>query len=416
MGFQENFQDFCGGPLWDVDMTWNTRQPDFTPCFHRTMLAWAPATLLFLLSPLEWFAFRRSKSRGVPWTWLNLSKSTAMLGLVAVAATELGFVVGSDDEPEAAGYLAVALFLASYLYALLLHVLSLRYGRITSGVQFVFWLASVVCHSVTVRSLALDLPGSIARELDRDKALALYSVQLGLCIVVFLLSFFADATPAYLDPVLASLDRPCPRHSSSFFTNLMFDWETPLIWRGFRQPLDTSNLWDVDRLTSTRGIVPPFDAHLERSARKARAKDEPVSLFPPLFYTFGPKFFLGVVFKVIADLFSLASPQIMSLMMDYVSAYADPTQKAEEEWKGYLYAATILVVTFTQSLLNAHSSKMLYMVGMQVRTAVTSVIYRKSLRMSSAARNETTMGEVVNLMAVDSQRFMDVMPYLYILW
>ena len=36
--------------------------------------------------------------------------------------------------------------------------------------------------------------------------------------------------------------------------------------------------------------------------------------------------------------------------------------------------------------------------------------------MSNAARKESTVGEIVNLMAVDVQRFVDLMSYLNMLW
>ena len=36
--------------------------------------------------------------------------------------------------------------------------------------------------------------------------------------------------------------------------------------------------------------------------------------------------------------------------------------------------------------------------------------------MSGAARKESTVGEIVNLMSVDVQRFMDLLPYLNMLW
>ena len=36
--------------------------------------------------------------------------------------------------------------------------------------------------------------------------------------------------------------------------------------------------------------------------------------------------------------------------------------------------------------------------------------------MSSKARRNTTVGEIVNLMSVDAQRIMDLAPYLHMLW
>lgn len=43
-------------------------------------------------------------------------------------------------------------------------------------------------------------------------------------------------------------------------------------------------------------------------------------------------------------------------------------------------------------------------------------IYKKALRLSNAARKESTVGEIVNLMAVDAQRFMDLTTYINMIW
>lgn len=58
----------------------------------------------------------------------------------------------------------------------------------------------------------------------------------------------------------------------------------------------------------------------------------------------------------------------------------------------------------------------MFIVGLRIRTALISAIYRKSLKMSSSARKESTVGEIVNLMSVDAQRFMDLVIYINMLW
>ncbi len=76
----------------------------------------------------------------------------------------------------------------------------------------------------------------------------------------------------------------------------------------------------------------------------------------------------------------------------------------------------LLALMCIKTVLLSQFNERLYMIGMDLRTALVSVIYRKSLRMSSGARKESTVGEIVNLMSVDVQRFMDLMPYLNLLW
>lgn len=84
------------------------------------------------------------------------------------------------------------------------------------------------------------------------------------------------------------------------------------------------------------------------------------------------------------------------------------TSSNEPLWKGHLFALSLLVVSAFQTILVTHNQYYYHLVGMRIRTALISTIYKKSLRMSIAARKEFTVGEIVNLMSVDAQRFKDV--------
>lgn len=92
------------------------------------------------------------------------------------------------------------------------------------------------------------------------------------------------------------------------------------------------------------------------------------------------------------------------------------SDEKEYDWHGYLYAVSLFVVTMLQILcLNYYFNRML-MIGMRIRTCLVASVYRKSLRLSNAARNESTTGEIVNLMAVDSQRFIDMTAFINLIW
>lgn len=85
-------------------------------------------------------------------------------------------------------------------------------------------------------------------------------------------------------------------------------------------------------------------------------------------------------------------------------------------WKGYLYAVLLLVTAIFQTLILSQYFHRMFIVGLRVRTALIAAIYRKALRMSNSARKETTLGEIVNLMSVDAQRFMDLTAYINMIW
>ena len=51
-----------------------------------------------------------------------------------------------------------------------------------------------------------------------------------------------------------------------------------------------------------------------------------------------------------------------------------------------------------------------------MRTAIASAIYRKTLTISNSARKDLSTGEITNLMSIDAQRFVEIVPYLNTVW
>lgn len=43
-------------------------------------------------------------------------------------------------------------------------------------------------------------------------------------------------------------------------------------------------------------------------------------------------------------------------------------------------------------------------------------VHLQALVITSSVKRESTVGEIVNLMSVDAQRFMDVVPFVNLLW
>lgn len=85
-------------------------------------------------------------------------------------------------------------------------------------------------------------------------------------------------------------------------------------------------------------------------------------------------------------------------------------------WRGIFFAVLLFLVASTQTLFLGQYFQRMFLVGLRVRTAIIGAVYKKALILSNAARKESTVGEIVNLMAVDAQRFMDLTAYINMLW
>lgn len=159
------------------------------------------------------------------------------------------------------------------------------------------------------------------------------------------------------------------------------------------------------------------------------------SILPALFKSFGPAFMIGTVLKLLDDLLIFVLPQILRLIIKFVEASTinpidgtygsgDGTKLAklpkiperEPLWHGIFFAVVLFAVAGLKTLLKSHHYYRMSIVGQRVRTALIAAIYRKALVLSNSARKKSTVGEIVNLMAVDAQRFMDLTVYINMIW
>ncbi|KPM08018.1 ABC transporter sub-family C-like protein 7 [Sarcoptes scabiei] len=85
-------------------------------------------------------------------------------------------------------------------------------------------------------------------------------------------------------------------------------------------------------------------------------------------------------------------------------------------WQGVFYSFIFMLVNIFQSLCSAYQQNRMILLSLKVKSVLTSTIFRKSLLLSMDAKKKYTTGEIVNLMAVDSQRFVDIVPWICFLW
>jgi len=90
---------------------------------------------------------------------------------------------------------------------------------------------------------------------------------------------------------------------------------------------------------------------------------------------------------------------------------ADPT---EAYYLGWMYWLAFWGPNFVGSFLLTHSNIISIRVGTRIRSALMAAVYRKSLNLSTNAKQQTTTGEVVNLVSNDSQRLLET--FMFINW
>ncbi|UYV79410.1 ABCC2 [Cordylochernes scorpioides] len=186
-----------------------------------------------------------------------------------------------------------------------------------------------------------------------------------------------------------------------------------MAYLGWKRALTRSDLWYLnpnDRTSKIGGLFAKYWNREDSSKNDKKPKQN--HIIPVILKTVGVYFFVGAILKLASDAMQFANPQILN---------DDPL------WKGLFLSGLMFLAALIQSVLLGQFFQRMFVVGMRVRTALTSAIYAKvffshtilcaqSLVLSNNARKESTLGEIVNLMSVDAQRFVDLMTYINLIW
>ena len=299
---------------------------------------------------------------------------------------------------------AVRVFTYTLAFALLLACK--KRGQISSGPLFIFWLLEAVCGAITFRSVVRS--ESIANISSAPLPLVTYSIQYPLIVALFFLNFWADRPHQY--KVLEEENgKPSPESAASFPSRMLFTWFDGMVWRGWRRYLVNEDLWTLNPSDRCRGVIPEWDANWDNQKKAKQPKRKPLSILNTLVSSFGGVFAASAILQLIYTIISFVSPQLVNFLIAFV-------ESDEPMWRGYLYTITLIAVTMLNTIINSQYFFFQYSIGLKIRTALTSAIYRKSLRLSGASRKEMTVGETTNLMAIDTQKFMDVVLFLNMIW
>lgn len=109
--------------------------------------------------------------------------------------------------------------------------------------------------------------------------------------------------------------------------------------------------------------------------------------------------------------FRLTQPILLFGVMTY---FAKPDA---EDLTRALLCASGLIATSVLTVVYGHPYMLgLLHLGMKMRVALCSLIYRKALRLNRTSLGDTTVGQVVNLLSNDVGRFDTVLINVHYLW
>lgn len=108
----------------------------------------------------------------------------------------------------------------------------------------------------------------------------------------------------------------------------------------------------------------------------------------------------------------LSQPLALGKLVDFYT----PQQQNVSKNEAYFYAGFIVFNTFLYVIVNHSYLFGLHHLGMKMRVACSSLIYRKSLKLNQTAMGQTTVGQMINLLSNDVNRFDDAGRNFHYIW
>ncbi|XP_012434034.5 ATP-binding cassette sub-family C member 3 isoform X1 [Taeniopygia guttata] len=432
---------FCGSRFWDSNLTIHTENPDLTPCFQNTILAWIPSIYLWSALPFYLLYLKRNKRGYIVLSVLSRFKTLFGVLLWCVSWADLFYsfheLLQNRTPPPVYFVTPLVVGITVLLATLLIQYERLR-GIQSSGVLIIFWFLSVLCAVGPLRSKIMTTTAQ-GHVNERFRFTTFY-IYFALIIIELILSCFKEKPP-FFSPVNIDAN-PCPELNSGFLSRLTFWWFTSMAIHGYKRPLEDKDLWSLNEDDTSKTIVQQLSKEWDREKVECKQKEDvsymkksnhvqnhvggspeeaevlirdkkhnrKPSFLRALLRTFGPYFLIGSFFKLIQDLLSFVNPQLLSVLIGFIK------NKDAPAWWGFLIAALMFICAVLQTLILHQHFQYCFVTGMRLRTGITGVIYRKSLAITNSAKRSSTVGEIVNLMSVDAQRFMDLMTFLNMLW
>ncbi|KAI7818635.1 P-loop containing nucleoside triphosphate hydrolase protein [Gamsiella multidivaricata] len=298
----------------------------------------------------------------------------------------------------------LALNLAFYLT-----VVENRKGYLASNVLLLFWLLCIIVTGIKFRTLVSDCPGGGSFATGIRGRLAeegIVGARLALLFAVFALECAKKDSQIRLRE---DSHEKCPEEEANVFSIISFNWVTGLMRKGYAKPLTMDDLWQLRTDDRSSNVSASFAEAWDSELRKENS-----SLSKALAKAFGKQFYIAGIWKLINDTLGFMQPLLLRRMLLFVMSYDTP--EPQPLYRGYTLACLMFVCSLLQTTVVQQYFHLCFRTGMNIRAALVTAIYQKSLRLSNSSRQDSTVGEIVNHMSIDAQRIQDLVSNLHSLW
>lgn len=197
---------------------------------------------------------------------------------------------------------------------------------------------------------------------------------------------------------------------ASWLSRLTWLWMNPLLQKGYDSRLEVE---DVPNLAAHDDAQYLFERYSENWSRSEGNLANRVRL--TLFRSFQRGFFETGALALVRACVMYIGPALIPTFVRFKTQAAAGEQNGGLWW-GCLLVFALAVSKWADVLASHHFNFQCNNLGMAIRSTMVTVVYRKGVKLTNAARLTHGLGQIVNYMSVDVQVLADVILQVHNLW
>ncbi|PSN47509.1 hypothetical protein C0J52_02251 [Blattella germanica] len=203
-----------------------------------------------------------------------------------------------------------------------------------------------------------------------------------------------------------------PRATANQFSVITFFWTFDLFKKGYKRDLELEDLYaPLDEHKSSL-LGDKVEKLWNEELHDSEVKKKEPSFMKVIVKCFGLTTFLyGLAIAVCEVLFKISQPLLMGGLIRYFTPGSNMSIDT-----AFIYVAALVVCSAANVVTRQVYMMATLHIGMKIRVAVCSLVYRKALKLSMSSLREITIGQSVNLLSNDVNRFDNVAIFLVYWW
>ncbi|XP_065085907.1 ATP-binding cassette sub-family C member 4-like [Ochlerotatus camptorhynchus] len=211
------------------------------------------------------------------------------------------------------------------------------------------------------------------------------------------------------DPSIHELRREeNPVGQANPFSRFTFWWLGGLFRTGLRRPIEESDIYEPLSSHQSEQLTYQFEDRWKRELKR----DKP-SFLAVIRVIYGWTILSKGFLYTSVDSFSrIFQPLCLGGLVSYFAQGQTIISKEE----AYCYAAGIVLCSLLPVMIFHHYILYIFQIGMKIRVACCSLLYKKALRITKAAGTDGLTGQVINLMSNDVAKFDTAVGFVQDIW